>query len=52
MDKLDMSGINRIVTGHDKQGKEVFDFEDQVPLLDLTPEHATFAVSLFVFLVQ
>jgi hypothetical protein len=37
--------IRRIVTGHREDGKAVVASEDEIKRLDLTSEHATFAVS-------
>ncbi|UZJ55690.1 hypothetical protein CBS101457_005010 [Exobasidium rhododendri] len=44
MEKQPQGGIRRLVTGHDQKGKEAFQFDDEAELLDLTAEHATFAV--------
>lgn len=48
MEKQPQGGIRRVVTEHDSAGKAVVKFEDEQPLLDLTPEHATFSVSTVI----
>lgn len=42
--------IRRVVTGHRSDGLAIVEREDEIQRLDLTPEHATFAVSLFTLL--
>lgn len=37
--------IRRLVTGHREDGLAVIERDDEIERLDLTPEHATFAVS-------
>lgn len=37
-------GMRRIVTGHDAKGLAIIDKDDEIERLDVTPEHATFAV--------
>ncbi|TKY90286.1 hypothetical protein EX895_000284 [Sporisorium graminicola] len=39
-----VGGMRRVVTGHNKEGLAVIAKDDEVERLDLTPEHATFAV--------
>ncbi|GAC96573.1 hypothetical protein PHSY_004154 [Pseudozyma hubeiensis SY62] len=36
--------MRRIVTGHDAKGLAIIDKDDEIERLDVTPEHATFAV--------
>lgn len=38
--------MRRIVTGHDSNGISIIDKDDEIERLDVTPEHATFAVRL------
>lgn len=38
-------GMRRVVTAHNAKGLAVFDKDDEIERLDVTPEHATFAVS-------
>ncbi|PWY97370.1 hypothetical protein BCV70DRAFT_202880 [Testicularia cyperi] len=44
MDSVPAGGIRRVVTGHREDGRATVIFDDEVERLDLTPEHATFAV--------
>lgn len=37
--------MRRIVTGHNADGLAIIDKDDVIERLDVTPEHATFAVS-------
>lgn len=46
MERQPEGGIRRIVTDHDASGKAIIKYDDEQPLLDLTPEHATFSVSI------
>ncbi|KAJ9479592.1 Cupin_2 domain-containing protein [Pseudozyma hubeiensis] len=39
-----VGGMRRIVTGHDAKGLAIIDKDDEIERLDVTPEHATFAV--------
>ena len=36
--------MRRIVTGHDDKGVSIIAKDDEIERLDVTPEHATFAV--------
>jgi len=45
MDQSPSGGIRRVVTGHKKDGDSTVIYDDEVERLDLTKEHATFAVS-------
>ena len=45
METQPVGGIRRIVTDHNESGKAFVKYDDEQPLLDLTPEHATFSVS-------
>lgn len=44
MDEASPTGIHRIVTSHDESGRAIVRFDDETPMLDVTPEHATFSV--------
>lgn len=39
-----VGGMRRIVTGHNSNGLAIVDKDDVIERLDVTPEHATFAV--------
>jgi len=43
-DSAPVGGMRRIVTGHNAEGLAVIDKDDEIERLDVTPEHATFAV--------
>jgi len=38
--------MRRIVTSHNADGLAIIDKDDEIERLDVTPEHATFAVSI------
>jgi hypothetical protein len=46
MDKVTGSGIRRVVTAHNEEGKAIIKYDDEQPRIDITEEHATFAVSV------
>lgn len=43
-DSAPVGGMRRIVTGHNADGLAIIDKDDDIERLDVTPEHATFAV--------
>lgn len=45
MEKQPQGGIRRVTTTNDKAGLAIVEHDDECELLDVTPEHATFAVS-------